>query len=58
MKGTDFKGGIVTSVTNKYINTDKGSYEKKGTYVSFTEKEGTRAMIRPDTSGNTEGDRL
>lgn len=58
MKGTQFKGGTVTSVTNKYINTDKGSYEKKGTYVSFEERPETRNMIRPDTSGDTEGDRL
>lgn len=58
LKGTTYKEGTVTSVSNKYIHTDKGSYEKKGTYISFEEKEGTSKMIRPDTSGDTEGDRL
>jgi hypothetical protein len=57
LKGTTFKGGIVTSVTNKYIHTDNGSYEKKGIRVSFEEKPETKNMIRPDTSGDTEGDR-
>ena len=58
LKGTNFKGGTVQSVSNNYITTDKGSYSKKMQDVSFEEKEGTRSMIRPDTAGDTEGDRL
>jgi hypothetical protein len=58
LKGTNFRGSTVTSVSNKYIHTKEGSHLKAGTIISFIPKEGTENMIRPDTSGDTEGDRL
>lgn len=58
LKGTNYKGGVVTSVSNKYIHTNTGSHLKAGTNISFTHKEGTEKMIKQDTSGDTEGDRF
>ncbi len=57
LKGTNYKGSKVTSVSNKYIHTEDGSHLKAGKQVTFTPREGTEEMIRPDTSGDTEGDR-
>lgn len=58
LKGTDYKGSKVTSVSNKYIHTENESFERKGRTISFTVKEGTENLISPDTSGDTEGDKL
>jgi hypothetical protein len=44
MVGQNFKGSKVTNVTNKYIETENGSYSKKGLNVNF---EGTN----PDAGG-------
>jgi hypothetical protein len=58
LKGTNYKGSEVISVSNKYIHTVESSHLKAGKNVTFTLKEGTESMIRPDTSGDTEGDRF
>ena len=57
LKGTNFKGSEVISVSNKYIHTKNNSHVKAGLDVFFTPKNGTEKMIRIDTSGDTEGDR-
>lgn len=44
--GTNYKGSKVISVTNKYINTENGSIDKRGANVSFTERKGTENMGR------------
>jgi hypothetical protein len=58
LTGTNYKGAKVLSVSNKYIHTEGGSHLKAGKNVTFTPREGTEKMIRQDTSGDTEGDRL
>jgi hypothetical protein len=58
LKGTKFKGSEVISVSNKYIHTKEASHLKAGKTVSFTPREGTEKMLRGDSSGDTEGDRL
>jgi hypothetical protein len=58
LKGTNYKGSSVTSVSNKYIHTENGSHLKAGANVSFVPKEGTEKMLRENTPGDTEGDRL
>jgi len=57
LKGTNYKGSEVIPVSNKYIHTEGGSHLKAGKNVTFTPREGTSAMLRGDTSGDTEGDR-
>lgn len=56
--GEEHRGSKVTAVTSKYIYTETDRYAKKGYRISFEEKEGTDKFITPDTSGDTEGDRI
>lgn len=56
--GTQFRGSEVTSVSNKYIHTKDASHDKRGLDVSFEIKEHTLSMIRDNSQGDTEGDRL
>jgi hypothetical protein len=37
MVGQNFRGSKVVEVTNKYINTEDGSFSKKGLNVDFEE---------------------
>ena len=55
LKGTNYKGSEVISVSNKYIHTEGGSHLKAGKNVTFTPREGTEKMIRPDYSRDTDG---
>lgn len=56
LKGTNFKGSKVVSVTNKYIITETGSHLKSGLNVTFSPKEGTEKLIRNHGSGDTQAD--
>ena len=58
LKGTNFRGSKIVSVSNKYIHTETGSHLKKGVTVSFEVKENTLSMQRTSSGGDTEGDRL
>lgn len=50
LMGTKFKGSTIIRVTNRYIVTELGVYKRKGLHVNFIEKEGSLALIVPDTS--------
>lgn len=58
LKGSNFRGSKVVSVTNKYIHTENGSHLKKGVVVSFEVKEHTLSMQRTPIGGDTEADRF
>jgi hypothetical protein len=55
LKGTNFKGSKVLSVSNKYIHTQEGSHLKAGRQITFIEKEETQQIIRQDTSRELNG---
>lgn len=58
LKGTKFRGSIVTSVSNKYINTEDGKkHPKKGLHVNFFIRD-TGKEYHWHEQGDTEGDRL
>ena len=58
LKGTNFRGSKIVSISNKYIHTENASHLKKGVVVSFQVKEETLSMQRTASGGDTEADRF